>query len=569
MKFLSYLMLICLILGSCSSETTEQEDFTVNVRLSADPGRLNPIVGTPTTQATAINGLIFLPLAHYDPITFELSPLLVKEVPEAIEGEDGSITYEYEIVEEAVWDDGSPVTGEDYEFTLKAALNPGVDAAAWRGILSDVRNVNVDEENPKKFSVTLDQYFHIAKEAFCTFEIVPSHVYDPTNALSSYEISDIKGAADTDSTLSRFAEEFNSIKYTQEIVQGCGPYRLKAWELDQYIVLEKKENYWGEAYPDRTLLHNNPQEINYRIIADENAAITLLKDGSIDLMLVADATMFDNLKSSANFEEKFNVETPSMSRFYYIGLNNRKPELSDKDVRRALAHLLDVDNIIQTLDNGYGNRLAGPIFPNSPVYEESLKPIEYNPEKAIEILEQEGWKDSNGNGIRDKVIDGELVELEVDYLASQSPLGQKVGLLFKDNAKEAGVEVTMEIKEGRAMQEAIFDHQYEASASAAGLSLAPYDPYQRWHSDNSPVRKGNIAGYVNERNDELIEIIRISKDPKERTAAYKEFQKLLYEEQPVIFLYAPTQKFVISKKFDGLFSEKRPGYFVGSFELAD
>jgi len=344
---------------------------------------------------------------------------------------------------------------------------------------------------------------------------------------------------------------------------------LKAWELDQYIVLERKDNYWGDNYPDRKLLANNPKEVTFRIISEENAAATLLKDGSLDLMLVKDATVFNNLKDSENFDSMFTLATPALSRFYYIGLNNRKPELADKDVRRALAHLIDVDNIIENLESGYGSRQVGTIMPSSGFYDTSLKPIKYDPEEAKAILDSEGWKDTNNNGIRDKMIDGKLEELEIDYLASQRPLGQKVGLLFQDKAKEAGIKINMVIKEGRKMMESIYALDYEASASAVGPSLAPYDPYQRWHSDNSVSKKGNVAGYTNARNDELIEKIRSTNNLEERRSAYLEFQQLMYVEQPVIFLYSPTQKFVINKKYKGLFSTKRPGYFVGSFEQAE
>ena len=206
-------------------------------------------------------------------------------------------------------------------------------------------------------------------------------------------------------------------------------------------------------------------------------------------------------------------------------------------------------------------------MPNSPYYDSSLKPIAYNPKKAIEILESEGWNDTNGNGTRDKMVNGRLVEMEIDFLASQRPLGQKVGLLLQDNAKQAGVKVNMVIKEGRKMTESLYGHDFEASASATGLSLAPYDPYQRWHSDNAILGKGNIFGYVNQRNDDLIGQIRDIEDEAGRMQAYKEFQELMYDEQPVIYLYSPVQKFVLNKRFKGLFSDKRPGYFVGSFEL--
>lgn len=555
------------LLDSCKTDQIEkvQQDFNVNIRMKNDPSRINPVVGNPTVESTEINSLVFLPMAHYDPITFELSPVMVKSMPEGRSLENGGIVYDYEILEDAKWDDGLPITAEDYLFTMKVAMNPGVDAASWRGLLSNIDSIKIDKENKKKYEVIVNEYFHLARETSCTFDVLPKHIYDPNGILDAYSLSQIS-ASDEDTILANFARDFNSKKFTQETISGSGPYKLKAWELDQYIVLERKDNYWGDLYPDRKLLANNPKEVTFRIISDENAAATLLKDGSLDLMLVKDAAVFDNLKNGNDFDTMFSLATPNVARFYYIGLNNRKPELADKDIRRALAHLIDVDNIIDNLENGYASRQVGTIMPNSVFYNSTLKPIEYDPAKAIAILEEEGWVDSNGDGVRDKSINGEIVELEIEYLASQSPLGQKVGLLFQDKAKDVGVAVKMIIKEGRQMLESVYAHEYEASASVAGFSLAPYDPYQRWHSDNSAVKKGNVAGYVNEKNDELIEKIRTVQDPQERSAAYKEFQELLYEEQPVIFLYSPTQKFVLNKKYKGLFSTKRPGYFVGSFE---
>lgn len=577
--FKAFLLIsVLFVFGACEEEQSTAQDFTINVRLRTDPGRLNPMVGTPTSESTELNGLVFLPLANYDPVSYELSPILVEEITQGekiAEGEfkDG-FRYTYTILEDAVWDDGLPVTAEDYLFTLKVAKNPEVDAVAWRGILKNIVDVEINENNPKNFSVILDAYFHLAREITCTFEIFPKHIYDPEGVLDNYAISllnndeALKNTMDQDSTLTIFARKFNSNEFTQNTVSGCGPYKLKAWEIDQYIVFESKENYWGSKYPDRIPLRAYPNEITYRIIADENAAVTLLKDGSIDLMNFADATVFENMKSSTNFDSLFNLNLSPLLRYYYIGLNNRKPELNDKDIRRGLAHLFDVDAIIETLENGYAERQVSPLMPASPYYNTSLKPIPFDSQKATDIFVAEGWEDSNNNGIRDKVIDGQLVELEIDYLASQSPLGQKVGLIFQDNARAAGVKVNMIVKEGRQLQEAIYNHEYEASASAVGLSLAPYDPYQRWHSDNSVLQKGNVAGYVNDRNDELIDIIRNEEDEEIRKNAYLEFQELMYEEQPVVFLYAPVQKFVLSKRFDGLFSAKRPGYFVNAFKLS-
>lgn len=573
----AFILTILTLIYSCSPDVQQNEDFNITVRFRSDPAKLNPILGNATVESTELNNLIFLPLGHYDPESLELEPVLAKSLNPSMEITEGpyagGIAFDYEILEDAVWDDGSPVTGEDYLFTIKLAKNPAVDAAAWRGILQDIVEVDVDKENPKKFRVYLKDYFHLAQEVSCTFEIFPKHVYDPDGMLDNIDLQTLNDAEtlsslmESDSSLVNFANMFSSSKYTQEIVSGSGPYKLKNWEVDQYIVLEKKENYWGAQHNDRFQLRANPKEITYRIIADENAAITLLKDGSIDLMNVMNAENFTNLKESPGFDSMFTIATPPLSRYYYIGLNNRKPELSDRDVRRALAHTFDVDGIIENLEDGYGTRQVTAMMPGYPFYDDSLEPIPFDLEKAKEILVEEGWEDTNGNGVRDKIIDGKLVEMEIDYLASNSPLGQRVGLLFQDNAKQVGVQVNMIIKESRQLSESVYAHEFEASASAAGLSLAPYDPYQRWHSDNSVVGKGNVFGYNNAENDEAINDIRNEPDFEKRAEAYATFQKTMYDEQPVIFLYSPVQKFVLNNKFKGVFSAKRPGYFVNSFEM--
>ena len=576
----NYLLFFSLILFfSCTPDANvENEDFNINIRLSTDPNGVNPMIGNPTVQKTEIITNLYLPLAHYDPITYDLSPVMIKELKPGIqitEGEyAGGKIFEYEILEDATWDDGTPITGEDYLFTLKAAKNPEVDAAAWRGILQHVVEVDVNATNPKKFTVTTGTFYHLAREASCTFEILPKHIYDPAGIMDKIDLATLNNEELLnemmlkDSSFSNFAKEINSIKYTQQVISGSGPYTLKNYEVDQYIVLERKSNYWGDNYPERTLLSNNPKEITFRIIADESAAVTLLKDGSIDLINLSTATAFDNLKNNASLDSLLSYHNPALNIYYYISLNNRVPELQDKDVRRAVAHLFDVDNMIKTLENGYGTRQVGPLMPSSQFFNHNLKPIAYDPAKAVAILEEEGWLDSDGDGTRDKIIDGKKIDLAIDYVASQSKLGQNVGLMAQENAKQAGVKINMLIKDRSKVSEALYSHNFEASPSLTRLSLAPYDPYQRWHSDNSVQRKGNLTGYVNEVNDELIDKVRDTEEVKERTAAYMEFQELIYDEQPAVFLYSPVQKIVLNKKFKGLFTSKRPGYIVGSFELA-
>ena len=126
-----------------------------------------------------VENLIFYPLAEYNPVSLKLEPLLIKKIPELEHIEEGEYTgmfqFEYEIMEEASWEDGSPVTAYDYLFTLKTAFNPRVNASSWRGFFSLIRDVLVDPSNPKKFSVVLEEDHILALELTCNFAIYPQY----------------------------------------------------------------------------------------------------------------------------------------------------------------------------------------------------------------------------------------------------------------------------------------------------------------------------------------------------------------------------------------------------------
>ncbi len=129
-NYLSSILVVCLFFTACRNApdlTNKAWDKTVKIRLPSDPEILH-FLGASDAGSVQILHQIFLPLADFDPVTYELAPVLIKSLPkvtEITEGENaGLVTYEYEIREEATWANGSPVTGEDYLFTVKAMFNP-------------------------------------------------------------------------------------------------------------------------------------------------------------------------------------------------------------------------------------------------------------------------------------------------------------------------------------------------------------------------------------------------------------------------------------------------------------
>ena len=125
LTFVSFILLSFLACKNASDQTELNNDLTI--RIANEPDNLNPIFSR-SLYATPIENLILLPLAEYDPFTLELSPLLVKDlavIEKVTEGPyKGGKRYKYEMREEAVWSDGTPVSALDYEFTLKIVFNP-------------------------------------------------------------------------------------------------------------------------------------------------------------------------------------------------------------------------------------------------------------------------------------------------------------------------------------------------------------------------------------------------------------------------------------------------------------
>ncbi|MCB0550888.1 MAG: hypothetical protein KDD19_25185 [Phaeodactylibacter sp.] len=598
-RSISLLAILFLLLAACKGDKKPQEetidpsifknqDNTVYTRLPAEPDRLNMLLST-NVYARVVNEQLFLYLLHFDPKTLELTPQLAKSRPsieEITEGPyQGGVAYTFEIHEEAAWDNGQPITGKDFEFTLKALFNPKVNAANIRAYLDYIRDIEIDAGNPRKFTVLTDKKYIIGETAVSNIPILPEYVYDPNGWMKNVPlnhltdtayVSQLTGPAVPNGQLAQesqavqdFADAFNSPQYSREkgFIVGSGPYEFEEWVTGQRIVLNRKKGWWGDKLADRfPLLQAYPEKLSFLIIPDQSAAVTALKDQQIDVTGQIDAKDFVDLRENEMVNQLYNLHTPSSLVYYFVAMNNKKPRLADKRVRRALAHLVDVPALIEDLFYGLAERTVGPFHPAKSYYNKGLAPIEYNPEKARALLAEAGWEDTNGNGIVDKEINGELVEMELEYkVSSAGKFANSQALLFQNDAKKAGVKVNIVAKEFTVLIDDAKKRDYELYSGAWAQDPVIDDPKQLWHSESDTPDGGNRVSFSNAEADRLIEEIRVALDEDKRYQLYQEFQELIYEEQPYIFLFAPLERIAISKRFKAEPTARRPGYLVNSF----
>ncbi len=548
----------------------------VIARLDGDPDRLNPILNSTSYGSQVINQ-IFQYLTYVNPQTLELEPQLLKTKAVATEITEGpwkgGVAYSLEIHEKAVWDNGTPVTANDYIFTLKALLNPLVDAARLRSFVDLIRNVEVDPGNPKKFTVYTSEKQIIGEEKVCsTFPVMPEYVYDPKGLLKGISIQDMctpekaQAMADAGGDLKTFAEDFQSSKYSveKEFINGSGPYRLESKETGVRVVLSKKSNWWANGM-DAVTLEAYPDRLVFQVIPDPAIVVQALRTEEIDAAADIDPTQFDSLRNNPALTSIYNFHTPLMLTNFLIYVNTRNPKLSDKRVRKAFAHALDVDVLIGTIFNNLGKRAVGPVHPNAPYNNTDLKPMEHNAAKARELLKEAGWVDSNGNGTVDKKINGKPVELELEYLYSAGrQISLNVGLLLQQQAKEAGISLLLVPKEFNELIQAQKTGTYELCSGGRSLSSTLWEPEQSWSTTGD-----NRTGFGNAETDALISEIQVTLDEKKRNVLYKKLQAIIYDEQAEIYLMVPTGRIAIHKRFEAEPSSLHPGYFPGQFRLAD
>ena len=562
---------------SCTPEKDESIDRLV-VRLKVDPERINPLLRSSNTSREVYQYITLMP-AELNPTTLEWEPLLLKELPEAVaitEGDYvGQWAYDFEFLSDAVWSDGRPVSSEDYLFTYKVMFHKGINLPGLKSHYSKLIKA-IEIKNEKQYRVVVEKPDRNTLIAICGVEVYPRHYYDPDGTLKKYSLDDLRDddkyddLVAVDPKLAEFGTQFHDAKYSREVVQGAGPYELVAWETDQFLRLKKKENYWGRNYPDRIPLNAYPQEIIFQIVKDDIIAISQLKGRDLD-MAVLEATTgekYEELRKDEILRANFDFYTPQLLKYFNIQLNNENPILADKKVRRALAHLIDVDRLIDVIEGGNGKRAVSIISSTKPYYNSELSPITFDPEKAKTLLANAGWIDTNDNGVLDKEIDGIREELILRFFTTNTALGQRLALAYKEGAAQAGVSIELITQTFRTtLSQNLKSGDYEMVAMSSTMS--PIDqPILQWHSSAIGGNGQNRSRFSNARADKVMDELESTTDANRKAELFKEIQKIIYDEQPIIMLYFPVEKILVNKKYDPLITSRRPGYLANAFKLA-
>jgi len=563
--------------GACGKVEFSKEN-TVTVRMEAAATSLNPILPSPGYNRYAAAN-IFQALAIVEPKTLELVPVLLKKMPTVYPvtsgPHQGTLAYDFEIYDEAAWDNGSPVTAQDVIFSLKIICHPQLPLGEWLGYLEYLKTVEIDPNNPKKFTAYFTKYYILALETLCQFPIYPAYNYDPEGVLVNVALNDMlnqqtaQQLVAANPAMSAWAEAFQSPRFANDktAISGSGGYRLENFDVDQGVVFVKKQNWWGDKLvADNPYLAAYPDKIIYRFVKDEGPTESLIRSGGVDIVPALSPAKFLELKRDTCLGERYDFELVGANSYGRMMCNLANPRLTDKRVRQALAYAIDYDYLLNTVWEGLAERCVSPVNPAKSFYARDLKPYDYDIQKTKALLAAAGWSDSNGNGIVDKVVDGTRIEMELTLMAAVgAPVSIAAAKSISTTARAAGVAITIQEDDIRVISQKTRAGDYELAVTGATLFPGLWEPYQSFHTKS--IGAGNRYAYSNPALDRLIEAIRTEPDDTRRNVAYIQAQHILYEDLPEIFLYSPKQRLVVNKRFQYVISPNRPGYYEQFFRL--
>ncbi|MDZ5473343.1 nickel ABC transporter substrate-binding protein [Bacillus sp. 31A1R] len=415
--------------GDSSEDSSSDKEHMVTFAWPRDIGGMNPHLYNPN-QLFA-QSMIYEPLVSYQN-GGEIKPHLAESWDVSKDGKE----YVFHLRQDVKFSDGTSFNAEIVKKNFDAILK-NVDLHSWLGFIPKVSQTEI-----------VDEY---------TFKLVLNESYYPTiQELAVVRPVRFLGEAG-------FPEDGDTSK---EIVKpvGTGPWVLDEYKVDEYAIFKRNENYWGEV--------PQVEKIKVKVIPDAETRVLAFEKGDLDLVYgegVISVDSFKQLESTGSY--KTSVSEPVATR--QLVMNTNKEQLSDMRVRQALHYGFNKQAMVEGVTSGLEEQ-ADYILPTNFPYtsEVNATKVDYNVEKAKQLLDEAGWKLPEGKNVREK--DGKLLEIELMFNSAESIQktmaetlqSEWAGLGVKLNI--VGVELTTQVERFKANQ---FDMNFFSNYGA------PYDPH--------------------------------------------------------------------------------------------
>ena len=435
------------------------------------------------------------------------------------------------------------LTAEDAAYYFEMALHPEVQAAHVANYVEDIEEVEVLDRYT--FRVTWSRPLYHSLSTTLTGYPLPKWLYTRDRDGNEYDEEMV-------------ASEFND-HWTNDYPVGTGPYVFDGFRAGDRVSLEINEDYWGELPPI--------ENIEYRIIPDPEAGWAQVLSERIDFLpnLAPPRYRSEILegRSDSPFEAgELEYEVIDRFAYHYIGWNADTELFEDQKVRKAMTLAFNREGIIENTMHGLGVLQDGPYYWDHPANNPDIEPLPFDLDRAAELLDEAGWEDTTGDGIRNKEIDGEMHEFEFTLTAYNRPAVRSWTSIYSEDLRRIGIRMTSDPVDWALMQRRMEEKQFDAFTGGWGLAWQ-IDLYQIWHSSQADIPRGsNRVGFRHDEADEIIEELRETFDEDRRIELLHRFHEIVHEEQPYSFFYAPQDTFVWNPRLENVvFQRIRPQHY--------
>ncbi len=488
-----------------------------------EPTSLNPIF--PNSWADGyIREVLFDTLTLRDKdTTLYWNPDRVVDVEES----EDRLTTTIHLRPGLTWHDGHPWSAHDVQFTWEVLIDNRVPAVSYKITAGQIAEVKALDD------VTVRFVHKIASPTYMlnmSFHIIPKHI------LGNPE------EREKDPSLKN-GEYYN--RFNRVAPVGSGPFRFVEWISNDRVVLERWDDYpFAKPHFKRQIM---------KLQQDRNVALLLFRKGQLDdiwltVQQFAFQTNDDKFKQAG-------VKAYGVRRmFAFIGWNmdGSNPFFTDRRVRRAMAHAYDRNRVLRDVSHNLYLPSNGIFDSEHWAHNPDVELIEFDLDRAAQLLDEAGWTVNPDDGLRYKTIDGKPVKFEFTI---SFPLtfadAVRMGEIYRADLLRIGVSFKNRNIENATFSSKLLDHDFQAFVATNGFSIDPDYWRNTFHTDQYANGR-NYMAYSSKRVDELFELEVSEFDRDKRAVYFRELQAQIYEDQPLMFMWNYTLTHAFSKRMRGV-----------------